>query len=285
MVEDRTFKTRNTLVLLFEIILIVVAIGGLTFATANLMRGSRTKIDFGKYSVDYIGKTDIVINDLEPISDSLINYDTKDGVLRLEFSLRGVDTNENPENLIYDVMVSDINIDCSLLNEYTKWNLYKNGELLYNGNFSPKFDGNVLTDNVRLTETQQDLPLHNENYDKYVLIIWISEACEDLLNCERVDQSNIVNSVLDMKIFIAISGGEKVVYERIPNMDATCINKPELYDGMIPVYYDKGEWRVADGTNSNVDRSWYDYSNSKWANVVIVNTDKYNESIPGTMIS
>ena len=130
MVEDRTFKTRNTLVLLFEIILIVVAIGGLTFATANLMGGSRTKIDFGKYSVDYIGKTDIVINDLEPISDSLINYDTKDGVLRLEFSLRGVDTNENPENLIYDVMVSDINIDCSLLNEYTKWNLYKNGELL-----------------------------------------------------------------------------------------------------------------------------------------------------------
>ena len=28
-------------------------------ATANLMGGSRTKIDFGKYSVDYIGKTDL----------------------------------------------------------------------------------------------------------------------------------------------------------------------------------------------------------------------------------
>ena len=63
MGEDKTFKTRNTLVLLFEIILIIVAIGGLTLATASLMGGSRTNIKFGEYKVDYIGKTDIVAND------------------------------------------------------------------------------------------------------------------------------------------------------------------------------------------------------------------------------
>ena len=225
MIDDKSFKVRNTLVLLFEILLIIIAIGGLTLATSSLMSGSRTKIKFGEYNVDYIGETEIVAENLEPISDSLINYNTKEGVMRLEFSLRGVDTNENAENLIYDVMVSDINVDCSLLNEYTKWNLYKNGELLYNGNFSPSFDGNVLTDNMRLTETQQDLPLHNEEYDDYVLIIWISEACEDLNNCELVAQNGIVNSILDMKIFIALSGGTKKVYERVPNMDATCVNK------------------------------------------------------------
>ena len=285
MGEDKTFKTRNTLVLLFEIILIIVAIGGLTLATASLMGGSRTNIKFGEYNVDYIGDIDIVANDLEPISDSLVDYDSEEGVLRLEFSLRGVDTNENPENLIYDVMVSDINIDCSLLNEYTKWNLYKNGELLYNGNFSPKFDGNVLTDNMRLTETQQDLPLHNEDYDKYVLIIWISEACEDLLSCKRVDQSDIVNSILDMKVFIAISGGEKVVYERIPNMDATCVNKPELYEGMIPVYYSDGDWKVADKTNSNKNNTWYNYGESRWANAVFVNGEQYKETKVGTKIN
>ena len=78
----------------------------------------------------------------------MINYNTKENVVRLEFSLRGVDTNDDEENLIYDVMLSEMNIDCSLLNEYTKWNLYKNGELLYNGNFAPEFDGNVLTDNL-----------------------------------------------------------------------------------------------------------------------------------------
>ena len=165
---EATFKKRNILVLVFEIILIAIAVGGLTLATTSLMNGSRTIIEFGRYNVDYKGEVEIVATDLEPISDSLINYDTNEGVIRLEFSLRGVDTNENPENLIYDVMINEMNIDCSLLNEYTKWNLYKEGELLSSGNFSPTFDGNVLTDNFVLTEMQEKLPLSTDNYDNYV---------------------------------------------------------------------------------------------------------------------
>ena len=52
-----------------------MAIGGLTFATSKLMNGTSTIITFGEYNVDYIGKTEIVTSDLEPISDSLINID------------------------------------------------------------------------------------------------------------------------------------------------------------------------------------------------------------------
>lgn len=282
--EDASFKSRNILVLLFEVLIIIVAIGGLTFATSRIMRGSSTIITFGEYNVDYVGDTDIVVSDLEPISDSLINYNTYENVIRLEFSLKGVQENDE-EDLIYDIMVNDLDIDCSLLNEYTKWNLYKNGELLYNGNFSPLFDGNVLTNNFRLTETQQDFPKYNEEYDNYVLIIWISEACEDLTNCVMVDQSQIVNSVMSMKVFVALSGGEKVLYERVPSNNPICVNKPELYDGMIPVYYDDGEWRIADSTNSDVDKVWYNYGESKWANVVFVNNDKYDNGTPGNIVN
>ena len=133
--KDRGFKNRNVLVLMFEILLITVGLGGLTLATSALFGGSRTILKFGEYNVDYVGSTEIVANGLEPISDNLVGYDTKDNVIRLEFSLRGVDTNENPEDLIYDIMLNDINIDCSLLNKYTKWRLYKEGELLFSGNF------------------------------------------------------------------------------------------------------------------------------------------------------
>ena len=271
--------------LIYNIFLIIVAVGGLTFATSTLLGGSQTIITFGEYNVDYLGETVIVAENLEPISDSLVGYDTKENVIRLEFSVRGVDTNENPENLIYDVMLSDLNVDCSLLNEYTKWNLYKNGELLYKGNFSPSFDGNVLTDNFRLTEIQQKLPLAGEAYDNYVLLIWISEACEDLTTCKLVDQSAIINSVLDMKVFIALSGGEPILYERVPNMDATCVNRPELYEGMIPVYYEAGEWKIADKNNGKANNIWYNYGDSRWANAVIVNTDEYMESQSGTIIA
>ena len=283
MNKDKGLNTRSTLVLIFEIFLVVVAVGGLTFATSTMF-GSSTIIKMGEYNVDYLGDTEIVVGDLEPISDSLINYNTTSNVMRLEFSLRGVDTNENPERLIYDVMVTDLNIDCSLLNKYTKWNLYKNGELLYSGNFDPAFDGNVLTDNFRLTETQQKLPLSTDNYDNYVLLIWISEACEDVTSCELVDQSGVINSDINMKVFIALSGGESVLYERVPNMNPTCVNKPVLYNGMIPVYYDNGNWRIADKTNSSEINLWYDYGNEQWANVVMVNTDKYKESSASTVI-
>ena len=284
MNEDKSFKKRNVLVLVFEILLIAIAVGGLTLAASSLF-GSKTILTFGEYNVDYIGNTEIVVNSLEPISDSLVNYNTRENVIRLEFSLRGVDSNEDPENLIYDVMINDINIDCSLLNEYTKWNLYKEGELLSSGNFSPKFDGNILTNNYRLTEIQQKLPLPEEKYDNYVLIIWISEACDDLTTCELVDQSGIVNSKINMNVFIALAGGEPVKYERVPNMDGTCVNKPELYGGMLPVYYDDGEWKIADSTNGDEDSVWYNYGESRWANAVIVTSDKYSKSKKGVVVS
>ena len=284
MKDDKSFNVRNALVLLFEIIIIVIAIGGLTFATSRMF-GTSTIITFGDYNVDYLGEIEIVASDIEPISDSEINIDSKDGVVRVEFSLRGVDTNDDEEKLIYDVMINEMNIDCSLLNEYTKWNLYKNGELLYDGSFSPKFDGNVMTDNFKLTETQQDLPKSDEEYDKYVLIIWISEVCDDITTCDLIDQSDIINSVIEMKVFIGVSSGEKVVYERVPNMNATCVNKPILYNNMLPVFYKNGEWRIADKTNSDEDKKWYDYNESRWANSVVVSTDKYKDSNVGSIVN
>ena len=60
------------LVLFFEIFLVIVAIGGLTFATSRLL-GSQTIIKFGEYNVDYVGDTEIVVSDLEPVSDKLID--------------------------------------------------------------------------------------------------------------------------------------------------------------------------------------------------------------------
>lgn len=42
-------------------------------------------------------------------------------------------------------------------------------------------------------------------------------------------------------------------------------NEPLLLDGLIPVLYDDNTWKVAD-----INDYWYDYSNKKWANAVIL---------------
>ncbi len=267
---NRTFKNQNVLVIVFEILVIALGIGGITYATSKLLNDrTMTIITAGEYHLDYKGDTEILFKDLEPVSDNLIGIDTNTNVVRVAFSVRGVKNNK-ADDLIYDVMLEDMNIDCSLLNKYVKWNLYKNGTLISNGSLDPAFDGNVLSENMRLTTIQQDLKDYNEPYDDYVLLFWLSESCNDLTKCQLVDQSNMLNSNMQMKVFIALYSGEKREYERIPNHDNSCANKPELADGMIPVTYKNGSWIVADNTNSNKNNLWYDYSNGLWANAIIV---------------
>lgn len=274
---EKSFKNKNLFVIVFEVLVIALALGGITYATQKLLNNRvLTVITTGEYNIDYIGETNVAAKDLEPIDDNLVNYNSTDNVIRVEFSLRGVKENKN-DKLIYDVMLTDMNIDCSLLNKYTKWNLYKNGKLISNGSMDPMFDGNVLSDNMRLTNIQENLPSYDSNYDKYVLIFWISESCNDLKTCPLIDQSNIANSRMNMKVFIALYSGSKKKFDRIPNYDNSCANKPILYDNMVPVTYKDGEWVFADETNGDKNNLWYDYSNQKWANaVVVLDSNKYN---------
>lgn len=274
---EKSLEKKNVLVIVFEILVISLAVGGITFATSKLLNNRTTTVlKVGEYGLDYVGDTEVSINGIEPMDDSLVNIDTSDNVIRLEFSLKGVSSNKE-KDLIYDIMLNNINIDCSLLNKFTKWRLFKNGKLLSYGSLDPMFDGNILSDNMRLTDIQEDLPDYNQEYDKYVLIFWISEACDDINTCELIDQSNIANSSMDMKIFIALYSGAKKKNERIPNYDNSCANRPELYDNMVAVTYKNGEWVVADTTNSDKDNLWYNYGNQKWANAVIVSDNKYSK--------
>ena len=282
---ESSFKNKNFLIIVFEILIIVLGLVGITFAASRILNDrSTTTIVTGEYNVDYIGDSDVIVSDLEPMSDSLVNINTTENVIRLEFSLRGVSTNDRSD-LIYDVILGNMNIDCGLLNKYTKWNLYKNGKLVSNGSLDPAFDGDILSDNMRLTNIQEDLPEYNEEYDKYVLLFWISEACDDILTCELVDQSGIVNSNIDMKVFIALYSGAKKELKRVPNYDTSCANKPKLFDNnMIPVKYKDGEWVKASADNDSVDDMWYDYGKGQWANAVLVNNKKYVNKDVGTKI-
>ena len=116
---DKSLKRKNIIVIVFEILVIALGVGGITFAAARIINTrTTTLLTVGKYNVEYLGSLEVTADDLEPISDSMIGIDTHDNVARVEFSLRGVKENK-ADDLIYDVMLTDMNIDCSLLNKYT----------------------------------------------------------------------------------------------------------------------------------------------------------------------
>ena len=275
-------KGKRIAFILIEILIIVLGLVGATLAVNRIINDrSLVGIKAGEFYVDYKGNQNIEINSLEPISDDLININTKDNVIRVDFSIRGMKSNLD-NDIIYDVIMDQMNIDCSFLNEYTKWNLYKNGNLLSSGNMSPSFDGNVKSQYFNLTNTQEDLPKYNDSYDNYTFILWISESCNDINSCNYVDQSDVLNSKISFRVFVALYTGNKVENVRKPNYDSSCANGPELYNNMIPVYYKDNEVVRADDKNSDIDNLWYDYNNKRWANAVVVKNNNYSigEIIP-----
>ena len=147
-----------------------------------------------------------------PIKDSLVTgvSVTDDRVLKAKFMVTGVSS--NPANSIYDIALRDINMSSALRSEYLKWRLYKNGTLLYSGNFSPSFD--LINDNrMVLTSTQQDL---TTSTDTYVFLMWISESCPDTLtNCDITkNQDKLLNKTFNASIKIEASTKTKKVLVR-----------------------------------------------------------------------
>ena len=262
-------KKNNLKVLVLEIIVIVLAIVGVTLALTYVMDAININVMGANLAVNYTGNVTLPSVSLEPIADSEAETNTEN-VMKAEFSVKGVSSNNATKPIIYDVRLSDLEIDCEL-RKHLKWRLYKNNSVLYEGSFSPDFD--VLKDNkIWLTEIQQLLPKSNETADSYKLLVWLSEACSDVTQCTPDDdQSNVFGKTISGKIEIILHTGATKELERETSSDSfSCPNSPDLVEGLVPITYSDNKWVKADSTNSK--GSWYDYANKKWANAVLVSS-------------
>ena len=288
-------KNKSFKVIIFEIIVIVLAIVGITLAVSYYMNSIDVDISNANVALDYTGTTTLPTVNLMAIADTDVSTNTNN-VLRVNFSVKGTNANPN-KDIIYDVILDNLNIPCYLKQEYVKWQLYKNNTLLTSGNFSPTFD--IIKDNkLYLTTIQQDLPKYNETADSYELVIWISETCTEsnLTSCTELhDQSGITGQTISGKVQILLYGNPKKTLTRTTGTALTCdktyddsgANEPALVDGLIPVRYDEENetWVKADATNKKA--SWYNYSTNRWANAVLVsstNRATYQSANEGTPI-
>ena len=191
-------KKNNTKFIIFEIIVIMLGIIGVTFAVSYVMDSINVNVDTAGLAVDYTGNLTLPTVNLTPIEDSSVKTNTEN-VMRINFTVKGASSNPNIP-IIYDVILSDLQIDNALKNEYLKWELEKNGVVISSGSFSPGFD--VIKDGkLWLTEIQQDLPTSSQNADSYEFRLWISESCPSGTTCtEDMDQSNMLNKSISGKI-------------------------------------------------------------------------------------
>ena len=208
-------KKNNTKFIIFEIIVIMLGIIGVTFAVSYVMDSINVNVDTAQLAVDYTGNLTLPKVNLTPIEDSSVSTNTEN-VMRINFTVKGASSNPNIP-IIYDVILSDLKIDTELKSEYLKWELEKNGVVISSGSFSPGFD--VIKDGkLWLTEIQQDLPTSSQSADSYEFRLWISESCPNGTTCtEDMDQSDMLNKTISGKIETVLYTKNKETLTRFPS--------------------------------------------------------------------
>ena len=300
-------------ILSLYIIVICVLVIGVTYALGTYSMG--LNITTGLIAVDAsaYGKTSFDTSkiDFRPILDSEVTTNAEN-VIKIAFTVGGASTNNN-DNIIYDIALADLQIHCNLISSYIKWKLLKDGTDLSSGSLDKGIKDNRLV----LTEEQFDLPDYNASktgYHNYTFYMWMSDSCQssNIKQCidNENDQTNLMGKYFSGRLEVELYTEGKGVTKYRGNSETTnCLtenpnklnNEPNLDNGnLIPVYYHDtgtytdsngktitGVWKKADSNNTN--NSWYDYSNKKWANAVIIgdSTRKkyYQKASAGTIIN
>ena len=240
------------IITIFLILTIIFTLSGGTLAYLNWRSSNsqQTNVTFNLPAnfADYIDvKGDaIFVGDLN-ISDSYLNGIHSTVTISKKEYLKDVN--------IYATLYLKINeIGNNIKNSSAlKWvvtsgNSTSPGSILKQGNFY----GKNKDDTISLLY-YQEVTLEVQEYT-----IWI------YLDANENPSSNLSGETLDVDVLTEIDLG------------APSPNAPEIYDGLVPVIISNdGTVTVA----STDDDNWYDYSNKKWANAVLVdNTSEIQES-------
>ena len=110
---------------------------------------------------------------------------------------------------------------------------------------------------------------------------------------KRLEESNFIDNLFNKNNTVTPNDDKKEDNKlEIVNYDKSGANAPVLKSGMIPVRYNfiEKKWVKANSDNPSTN-GWYNYSNSEWANAVLVRQngiktrDYYEKASPDTIIN
>ena len=204
----KEFITKNIKLIIILLVIIGIGVVGYTLAASKL---TNVSIATGNYQVVYSGTATLPSSKLTPIYDSeLTSSSNSTKVMKVTFTVKGAQSNPSDIPIIYDVSLTDLNLDEELHSELLKWRLYKNNTQISEGSFSYDFDAQISKRMV-LTSIQQDLPSYSSDADSYTFYIWVSEQCiGDITSCgEETNTTPLMNKTLSGNIKIELSTKSK----------------------------------------------------------------------------
>ena len=212
MFMNRNFNRKFWLVFLgFSSIIILIGVTYSRFSDSlfKSVNGEKIGIDEEAYGSTSFDATNI---ELVPILDEDVIV-REENVIHISF-LVGGSKNNTINDIVYDVALNDLRVDCNLISPYVKWKLIKNGVEISRGNIDYQFD-TIKDGRLILTNIQQDLSKYDKeqkNYDFYDFYLWISDSCqdEDVLKCDDLkEQGFLMGKKLDGKVEVELYASKK----------------------------------------------------------------------------
>ena len=242
--EKHIKKRHKNIKILITFITLIFLLAGGTFAWYS-WNASDIGVDFvinSNIRIAVDGGVDITGKELYPTLDYT---DTNYAITKTikSWLLDPNDANNSTFNLKLNVMgISD-----NLKNSSFRWRIHKNGELKASGNFASVSTGasiSLITNQIATTSK-----------DIYTLYIYIDGSVDN--------DPSMAGGTYNFRL--VAEGANAELVEVLPEP-----NSPDLVQGLIPVVYNEetSTWVKADSTNDK--NSWYDYTNKKWANAVLV---------------
>ena len=232
--ESESLKKMSLTIAFVSILILAILYLTYSLSNGNIPRNIQT--DILKIDEEFYGDTAFDSTNLKfsPILDKNVKKDSNK-IIYIKFNVGGSRENTT-KNIIYDISLADLKIDCELLSPYIQWKLLKNNEVISVGNLDYKFD-TINNGRLVLTNIQQDLKEYSEDkttYDHYEFYMWFSDSCQDdnILNCEEAeDQTKLLNKNIAGKIEVELYGEGKKELERHPSdkLDKnTCISSDKI---------------------------------------------------------
>ena len=254
---------------LSAIIAILLSVGlYYTYAmfTANVSSGNVVNMDTTlNYTFDVSGTQNFHISKNSVASFNFIVNNTSNGTIYYEIYY---DTSNDLTDVIIGEVVEDKNTTTTALN--TSGNIDKDNRktipLVIANNSNNDID---ITIGVVTGYVGNTINYGSNNYPNGTKITNTYNLSDITNSCEggtNAGDNCIVKLENGIKTTYCETSSEQV------SEDPTGANRPVLAEGMIPITYVDNKWVKADkyGAYNN----WYDYGNQKWANAVMVTSDK-----------
>ena len=267
--------------IIFEIfcILIIIGIIGYTYSffTATVTDSVTIRGEAASMNLN-LTVTKLAPNNTKGLIPQLDDYITS-AVIGRNGSC--IDDNNNNVCQVYKITLKNNSAVTVYVNGTLTLNAKNNPNLkwaMISGTTNPTLTSTINTHTfVTLTENE----LYNANQQKdYYIVLWISET-----GGLQTD-NGIFNGVVKFEDTDTTTN-TPTIHEPIDNSGA---NYPILGDALIPVVYNNttAKWVKADTESSTSEYGWYDYTNKKWANAILVteaNRSTYQSATAGTEIT